>query len=76
MMNSYFNADIMTFEKVEHAEKQKMIDDAISETDRKLYYSRQCLLAMIKWQKELLAEAYAAFDCAQLTQADFADERI
>lgn len=61
MMNSYFNADIMTFEKAEHVEKQEMIADAISETDRKLYYSRQCLLAMIKWQQEQLAEAYDAF---------------
>lgn len=73
MMRSYFKADIIAFEKADPAEKQKMIADAISETDRKLYYSRQCLLAMIKWQQEQLAEAYDAFDCGQLSQADFED---
>lgn len=57
MLDSYFKADIMAFEKADPAEKQKMIADAISEADRKLYYSRQCLLAMIAWQKEQLAEA-------------------
>ncbi len=61
-MNSYFKADIMAFEKANPAVKWEMIADAVSETDRKLYYSRQCLLAMIKWQQEQLAEAYNAID--------------
>lgn len=61
-MNNYFKADIIAFDKADPAGKQKMILDAISETDRKLYYSRQCLLAMIKWQQEQLAEAYNALD--------------
>lgn len=73
MKNSYFIADIMAFEKANPAGKQKMIADAISEGDRKLYYSRQCLFAMIAWQQEQLAEAYDAFVCAQLSQADFED---
>lgn len=73
MLDSYFKADIIAFEKAGPEGKQKMIADAISETDRKLYYSRQCLLAMIKWQKEQLAEAYDAFVCDQLSQADFED---
>lgn len=62
MMNSYFKADIMAFEKANAAGKRKMIADAISESDRKLNCSRQCLLAMIKWQQEQLAEAYNAID--------------
>ncbi len=62
MMNSYSTADIMDFEKARPAEKRKMIAYATIETDRKLYYSRQCLLAMIKWQQEQLAEAYNAID--------------
>lgn len=62
MMNNYFKADIIAFEKARPAEKHKMIAEAIRETDRKLYYSRQCLLAMIKWQQEELAEAYNAID--------------
>lgn len=62
MLESYFKADIIAFEKADHAGKQKMIADAISESDRKLYYSRQCLLAMIAWQQEQLAEAYNAID--------------
>lgn len=74
MMNSYFKADIIAFEKADPAGKQKMIADAISETDRKLYYSRQCLLAMIKWQQEQMAEAYDAFACDQLSQVDFDGE--
>ena len=57
MMNSYFKADIIAFDKAAPAGKQKMIADAISETDRKLCYSRQCLLAMIKWQQEQLSDA-------------------
>lgn len=69
MMNSYFIADILAFEKADHAGKQQMISDAISETDRKLYYSRQCLLAMIKWQQEQLAEAYDAFCYEQAAKA-------
>lgn len=73
MLESYFKADIIAFEKADPAGKQKMIADAISEADRKLYYSRQCLLAMIAWQKEQLAEAYDAFVCDQLSQADFED---
>ena len=72
-MDSYFKADIIAFKKANPAGKQKMIADAISETDRKLYYSRQCLLAMIKWQQEQLDEAYDAFECDQLSQADFED---
>lgn len=56
MKNSYFIADIMAFEKANPAGKQKMIADAISEGDRKLYYSRQCLLAMIAWQADLIDE--------------------
>lgn len=74
MMNSYFKADIMAFEKADPAGKQEMIADAISETDRKLYYSRQCLLAMIAWQQEQMAEAYDAFECDQLSQVDFDGE--
>ena len=62
MLDSYFKADIMAFEKADAAGKRKMIADAVSETDRKLYYSRQYLLAMIKWQQEQLAEAYNAID--------------
>lgn len=73
-MNSYFKADIMAFEKADPAGKQEMIADAISETDRKLYYSRQCLLAMIAWQQEQMAEAYDAFECDQLSQVDFDGE--
>lgn len=73
MMNNYFKADIIAFERADPAGKQEMIADAISEGDRKLYYSRQCLLDMIKWQQEQLAEAYGAFECGQLSQADFED---
>lgn len=62
MLDSYFKADIIAFEKADAAGKHKMIAEAIRETDRKLYYSRQCLLAMIKWQQEELAEAYNALD--------------
>lgn len=56
MLDSYFKADIMAFEKADAAGKRKMIADAVSETDRKLYYSRQCLLAMIAWQADLIDE--------------------
>lgn len=74
-MNNYFREDTIAFEKANPAEKQKMIDDATSEGDRKLCYSRECILAMVKWQQKQLVEAWDAFECDQLTQADFEDER-
>lgn len=70
MMNDYLKADIIAFEKADPAGKREMIAVAINGDDLKLNYSRECLLAMIKWQKELLAEAYDAFECSQLSQAD------
>ena len=62
--------DMIAFSETDPEGKREMIAVAINGDDLKLNYSRQCLLAMIKWQKELLAEAYDAFECSQLSQAD------
>ncbi|MEJ8785368.1 hypothetical protein [Peptoniphilus sp. HCN-40583] len=68
-MNNYFREDTIAFEKANPAEKQKMIDDATSEGDRKLCYSRECILAMVKWQQKQLVEAYDAFCYEQAAKA-------
>lgn len=56
MMDNYFKADMIVFAKADLNRKREMIEDALDDTDREYYYSRQCLLAMIAWQADLIDE--------------------